>query len=167
MSYQNRRASKSSIRDLVLTNIVTGCACIFNRALRDKALACKDASAVIMHDWWLALAARLFGKLIFLETAEILYRQHGGNRLGASNKKTLKYIKCKAARVKESLSATYRQTDELINTFSDEIPPKTKAFLEGYASLDKSCRLQRLRFYKRHGMSKGNFFETAALYLLG
>ena len=35
-----------------------------------------------MHDWWLAILAAAFGKIGFVETPTILYRQHGSNQVG-------------------------------------------------------------------------------------
>ena len=36
-----------------------------------------------MHDWWLALTATAFGKLIFIDEPLVNYRQHGSNTIGA------------------------------------------------------------------------------------
>lgn len=38
---------------------------------------------VMMHDWWIALAAATFGIIDCVDEALILYRQHGGNEMGA------------------------------------------------------------------------------------
>ena len=36
-----------------------------------------------MHDWWLALVASAFGKISYIESALVLYRQHDNNAVGA------------------------------------------------------------------------------------
>ncbi len=62
-------------------NFVTGCTMVINRALKEKALPFpKD---IIMHDYWLALSAAMCGKIGFVATPTILYRQHGRNTVGA------------------------------------------------------------------------------------
>ncbi len=66
---------------LLCQNQVTGCACLINRAL--LALACPVPSQILMHDWWVALIASAAGKIGFIPTPMVLYRQHGGNVLGA------------------------------------------------------------------------------------
>ena len=66
---------------LALTNVVTGCTAMVNRALLDRALPIPPEA--LMHDWWLALVASRFGAIGWLPQPTVLYRQHGGNVLGA------------------------------------------------------------------------------------
>ena len=66
---------------LALTNVVTGCTAMVNRALLDQALPIPPEA--LMHDWWLALVASGFGAIGWLPQLRVLYRQHGGNVLGA------------------------------------------------------------------------------------
>lgn len=66
---------------LLCQNQVTGCACLINRAL--LALASNVPANVLMHDWWLALLAAAAGKIGFVPLQLVMYRQHGGNVLGA------------------------------------------------------------------------------------
>ena len=44
-----------------------------------------------MHDWWIALVAAAFGKIDYIETPTVLYRQHSRNDTGA-NKWGINYI---------------------------------------------------------------------------
>lgn len=68
--------------DLVLTNVVTGCTALINRVLLQKALPIPVEA--LMHDWWLALVASALGQIGLVERPGVLYRQHGGNVLGAN-----------------------------------------------------------------------------------
>jgi len=67
--------------DLALTNVVTGCTALLNRALLHKALPIPPEA--LMHDWWLALVASAFGEIALVKAPGVLYRQHGSNVLGA------------------------------------------------------------------------------------
>lgn len=67
--------------DLALTNVVTGCTVLANRALLDKALPIPTKA--LMHDWWLALVASVFGRIDLLPRPTVQYRQHEANLLGA------------------------------------------------------------------------------------
>jgi len=67
--------------DLALTNVVTGCTALLNRALLQKALPIPPEA--LMHDWWLALVASAFGQIALVEEPGLLYRQHSSNVLGA------------------------------------------------------------------------------------
>ena len=77
---------------LIFQNIVVGCTSAGNRALIEKSglLVAEHNDAVVMHDWWLALTACVFGKLTYVDTKTILYRQHGKNHLGVK-RLNLKY----------------------------------------------------------------------------
>lgn len=71
----------SSFNRLLVQNCVTGCSMMINRALADLV---KDIPAESkMHDWWLALVASAFGKIVAVNRPSILYRQHSQNTLGA------------------------------------------------------------------------------------
>ncbi len=65
---------------LMFRNAVTGCAALVNRALLEHAL---PFPRVAMHDWWLAQCAALFGEIVFVGEATVLYRQHRTNVFGA------------------------------------------------------------------------------------
>ena len=65
-------------------NCVTGCTMMINQRLKDTLrLEQTDFNKVYLHDWWIALFASAFGKLIYLNQPTILYRQHGNNVEGS------------------------------------------------------------------------------------
>lgn len=62
-------------------NVVTGCTTCFNRALLEVATPVPDA--VVMHDHWLGLCAKVFGEWHYIDEPLVRYRQHGSNAVGA------------------------------------------------------------------------------------
>ncbi|WP_299769354.1 glycosyltransferase family 2 protein [uncultured Pseudoteredinibacter sp.] len=68
----------------LINSSVTGCTMLFNRQLLDRSLPIPEEA--VMHDWWLALIAQAFGKIVFIRQPTIQYRQHGANTLGAKQK---------------------------------------------------------------------------------
>lgn len=44
-------------------------------------------SKIIMHDYWAALIAKVFGKIGFVNEPTMYYRQHGNNSVGAKDAK--------------------------------------------------------------------------------
>ena len=82
VAYQGLDTARNGFIDLAMSNLVTGCAALFNAALARRALPIP--SEAIMHDWWLALTASAFGRLVFSGEATVRYRQHGANTIGAS-----------------------------------------------------------------------------------
>jgi hypothetical protein len=71
------------LRALLFHNCVTGCTALANRALLERALPIPERA--MMHDWWLGQCAAAFGNLVFLDTATLLYRQHGNNAVGSQS----------------------------------------------------------------------------------
>ncbi len=70
----------TSVEHLVARNFVTGCTLLMNRKAMDLVLPFPDQ--VVMHDWWIGLRVKRFGRLVPLAQQTILYRQHGRNEVG-------------------------------------------------------------------------------------
>lgn len=66
---------------LLYNNVVTGCTTCFNRALLEVATPVPDA--VVMHDHWLGLCAKVLGVWQYIDEPLVRYRQHGSNAVGA------------------------------------------------------------------------------------
>ena len=81
INYQGLEIERNSFPNLVISNLVTGCTALINQSLAEKALPIPENA--IMHDWWLALVATAFGKLVYLNIPLVHYRQHGNNAIGA------------------------------------------------------------------------------------
>lgn len=64
---------------LLVENDVTGNSMMFNQSLLDIYFEPTDA---VMHDWYLAILANVFGHMSYLEESLTLYRQHQSNALG-------------------------------------------------------------------------------------
>lgn len=77
---------------LVYKNCVTGCTMLFNRKALNVSLP--TSCNAIMHDWWVALnVLKNNGKVSFLHTKDIFYRQHGMNSVGAKSFSWIKLIR--------------------------------------------------------------------------
>lgn len=72
-----------SLNRLLVQNTVTGCAMGINRAL--ASIGAPIPGQALMHDWWLALVAKLTGHILVLKESTLLYRQHANNTLGAKS----------------------------------------------------------------------------------
>lgn len=89
--YQKINPSENSYADIVTKNVLTGCACIFNRRALDLAFPMPEKS--LLHDWWLALVVSRCGRLEFLSDPYVLYRQHSDNVVGAREANIFSVIK--------------------------------------------------------------------------
>jgi hypothetical protein len=90
---------------ILFHNIVTGCTIIMNRKLLEVSLPFPDK--VTMHDHWIAICAVFAGKIALLNEATILYRQHGGNQIGAPAQSTF----YKLTHLREFVSKFYMHTE--------------------------------------------------------
>lgn len=72
-----------SLGKLAIQNSVVGCTTLFNKALVDKAMP--FPACCLMHDWWLALCANYYGKIIYYKHSMQCYRQHKSNTVGAKS----------------------------------------------------------------------------------
>jgi len=91
MHYQGLEPAKNQFGQILFCNLVTGCTALINDALAKKSLPIPEKA--IMHDWWLALVASAFGKLVFIDQQLVEYRQHSANTLGAIEKASHRSLK--------------------------------------------------------------------------
>ncbi|MEZ5701548.1 MAG: glycosyltransferase family 2 protein [Burkholderiaceae bacterium] len=79
--YQGLQTHRSSLAAQVLSNTLTGCTSLMNRALLETGLPVSPDA--IMHDWWLSMVASALGCRRYLDQSLIDYRQHASNAIGA------------------------------------------------------------------------------------
>lgn len=82
--YQGLQTGRPSLAAQALSNTLTGCTSLMNRALLETGLPVP--AEAIMHDWWLSLVASALGVRTYLDRALIDYRQHEHNAIGAKAK---------------------------------------------------------------------------------
>lgn len=152
---------------LLTQNYVTGCTVMINRALKEKCGTIPPSC--IMHDWWLALVAVLFGKIICLKNPTILYRQHSGNQVGAKSAYGVAFIKRKLAtldKVRENYSATYTQAAALIDCYRNVLSAEHRHILEVYCSMQNMNKINRIRIIRKYDFKKGTRLRVIGQYLL-
>lgn len=74
------RAWNTGFDRLVRGNVVTGATLAFRAAFRERALPLPPG---VDHDAWLALVIAATSRLVPVPEPLVLYRQHGGNQIGA------------------------------------------------------------------------------------
>lgn len=142
-------ADINNVSNMMIGNVVTGCASIMNEALRDLAAPIPDEAVV--HDWWIAASASTCGKATFLDRPTVLYRQHGDNSMGAVPyyKKSLlqlirDFIHHYQAK-KDDLSAAYRQAAALRNRHEDRMAMDERHMVERFLAMRDHNIVWRLR----------------------
>lgn len=84
------RTRRTGLRNLLLRNSVTGMTATFTRTLAALSLPFPPQAGVhYYHDLWLALLAQATGGIAEVDEALVDYRQHGGNVMGALDRRRL------------------------------------------------------------------------------
>lgn len=156
---------KLDLAHILMENKLLGCTMLFNRPLKNMLTTIPDRAR--MHDWWIAIAAAAFGKIGYLETADILYRQHGGNAIG--NQSFGKYVKKRISAIseqKETLRRTELQAENFFEIYKARLPEKAGCILYKFAYIN-SCGwlVRRIRLF-RYGYLKSGFIRNLGLFLL-
>lgn len=120
------------IRSAVCESVLTGCTMAINRQM--AALVRRGwPLSLPMHDWWLYLLAASTGTIVFDPEPTILYRQHGGNVIGAE----ASGLAGIAARMRVLHRAPRHQRSDqlraLIARFDDVITPAARLVLDPLA----------------------------------
>ena len=164
--YQKLDPERTGFGDLLIQSVVSGCTMMMNRACVEKAMQGFNPDNIIMHDWWCSLVAARFGRISYLDEAPILYRQHGGNSIGAKAIADPRYIMRRIAcgkEIKRTLELTRRQALEFAETYG--LGPEDIA--SRYSAVGSEGKRSRLRFYRSHNIRKHGFVRNCGLILFG
>lgn len=145
ISTVNADYSKTKLKNQIVQNTLTGCTAMYNRSLSE--LITIEPSYMVMHDWWIMLIASTFGKIDYVDTATILYRQHQKNVVGTKNMKSLKFI-IKLSRnstlIKQALNNSYLQAKAFYDVYGHKMEQKDRKLVKKYAGLinkNKWCKI--------------------------
>jgi len=133
-----------SLNQQLVLNMNAGCTMMVNKYLCDLAKRKCNVDNVLMHDSWVTLIACVFGKNEFVDEPLIMYRQHGGNSIGAKNVSSFSYRLKKLFDVKNiriSNMAHIKEIKEFYNTFKDDIVNEEyRRILAGFSALENKSR---------------------------
>lgn len=164
--YQGLDCTNLKLNRALIQNVVTGCTMMVNGVLRDEMMKAQDYTDVLMHDWWALLIATRFGKVAFVETATILYRQHGNNGVGAQNANSFIYkIKrmLQGEEIKQSLVNTRNQAAYFATVYDEP----EESLIKRYADLGNKKKVARLKFYKKNDVKKSTRAKNIGLMIWG
>lgn len=119
-----------------LYNCMTGCTIISRKNWIDKVLPFPTNSKYVIHDYWIGLIIALNGKVGYLDTPYILYRQHGTNQVG-TKKASKQYNELKKVRdmsidIRIGTFETYVMHEEI---FDEKLRKQNKKALEYFKML--------------------------------
>ncbi len=151
---------------LLMQNITTGCTMMINRKLKNKALEVKDPYHMIMHDWWIALCASHFGKMVFIEEPLTLYRQHVTNNVGAKNPYNPSYIVKKIFSGNET-KKVFEQTRAQARLFKETYRLSNQSLIGQYGNLSFHTKAARWAFYTKYKMWRKSLPRKLTMLIYG
>lgn len=167
MKMQKLNPEYKTLNRLLAQNNVTGCTVMINKSLKKMI---KNVPDVIMHDWWIALTAAAFGKIIFYPTPTVLYRQHDNNEVGVKDVSSKFYIKDKLSNIdniKLSIKDTYNQTQAFLNAYNEDLSEESLKIAQEYIKLESANRVKKIYSMLKNGFLKNGFLRKLGQMCFG
>lgn len=121
-------------------NCVTGCTMMINQKLKSILhIGDTNFDKIYLHDWWIAMIASAFGKLIYVKEPTILYRQHSNNVEGSKDNNLRSLIR-RALHLEgdqEGMLKIFTMDQEFRRIFGNKIQGIDCRYLLGYTNLLK------------------------------
>ena len=157
--FQNINPKRTEFKDILMQNNVTGCATIFNLALRKKIMKNDN---IQIHDWWLALIASKFGEVHYLRESTIQYRQHKSNSIGAKKYSLLTKNPIKTLR--ENIKSIQSQSEAFLDGYSEALTHKEKELLKNLSSFSNLTFFQKRKVLLVNKLRKQGLLRIIAFY---
>ncbi|MCI9377550.1 MAG: glycosyltransferase family 2 protein [Eubacterium sp.] len=163
VSYRNRR--KTGLGNALVENIFMGCTEVFNRSLLEL-VSSHQPKGEGWHDWWLYLTASAFGKAVYDRNAYILYRQHGGNRLGMQKSWSQRW-RNRFSHFQQLRHSLNRQAVQFLKAFDAKYPDKDLVWLLAHYRESPGLRLRLIAEKRIYRQQKMDDLTYRLLFLLG
>jgi glycosyltransferase involved in cell wall biosynthesis len=167
----NRRLSRGikrpvSFRHALVQNVAGGNTMMLNRtAINLCGAASSEARKLVVHDWWLyQIITGVGGRVIFDMTPLLLYRQHGGNLIGAN-----RGLEAKKKRLLMLFSGRFRRWNTInikaLMASSHRLTPENRALLQIFAQDRNGPLWRRVSMVWRIGLYRQGLQGSLSLYL--
>ena len=149
-----------------------GSTMLVNRALLNLALPVPDRAPY--QDWWLALVAAAFGRLIAIPDRTILYRRHSHNATGdpystktaAALRRALAAPGSARARMRDIVGGSSAIAGAFLERYRANMMPQDATAFESLANLFTLPPLERRRAILRHGLWFRSRLKNVAMLTL-
>lgn len=165
-AFQSISPERNTLRNVVVQNNVTGCTAMYNRALAEEIDEVPEV--LVMHDWWIALLAAALGRTGFVARPTMLYRQHGGNSVGAKDARSAGFLVNKfknRAVVRRNYIESFSQAACFLKQYGSLLTEDQRALLADYASLLNAGKLKKIRILIKNRFYKNTLFRTLGQFV--
>lgn len=160
----------STFNRLLVQNTVTGCTMMINQAL--KKIISDIPNEVMMHDWWIALIAAAFGKIVSLKEPSIFYRQHSKNSVGA---KKMNLLACMArayhqiykTNLAQKLQMKRLKQAQVFNHFyGEQLKLKDRQILRAFLGTEYASWWKKKYYFFRYRFFRNGLLRNVISFLL-
>lgn len=147
MHYSRIDPYNLSLQRLLAQNSVNGCTALMNRPLVDLVNLTPPETYVRMHDRWVALVAAGLGRIVYVDDASMLYRQHSANAVGAARHPLARLEDF--ARYRQSMLESIKAAQSFTRVYGQLLPDDAARVAAAYGELARVGRLKRLAILLR------------------
>lgn len=157
--YQKIGVHDNRFSHYLVENNITGNTVMVNRAFMDFLKYVPEEC--VMHDWWLGLLASCFGRITYIDRPLVLYRQHGGNQMGAKSG-IEQYAKRLHSResVRENYRKMFAQAKIFLKLYGAEMPREQRRVLEHFTQLPEKNRIVKIYTVWKYKLMKSTHMRT-------
>ena len=156
---------KPSFRNALVQSIAGGNTMVMNRpAFELLVRAARLSGPVVSHDWWAyQVVAGAGGRVIYDPEPSLLYRQHGGNTVGAGVG-----LRAKAERAHRLLRGEFRRYTDMnlkaLENIRDLLTAENRALVDHLSQARKAPLPSRLASLRKIGIYRQTAAGTLALW---
>lgn len=156
------------LNEILIQNFVTGCTMMMNRPMATLMSRVEDCDRILMHDWVASILATSVGKVAFVDTPTMLYRQHEINSVGAKKYGLALFIsKLKEAKMRQALVDTTVQAGVIADLYQDILESEIYEFIRQYGTIWEKNKVQRIRFYLKNRVLKKGLPRKVCQLIVG
>ncbi len=119
-----------------------------------------------MHDYWLAILAAACGKVAFIDTKTMYYRQHGHNSLGGAYHLNPAKILKLPEKCNHDLTRRARQAAAFLEQYKDVLPSIAQEKIMAFSKLPGCSYQEKLRILNKYHLWGSKFLTNVELLIL-
>ncbi len=158
---------RTDLAHMLMENKLIGCTVMVNAALRKVLQGSTLPKQARYHDWWIGLIAASFGKIGFVKESTLYYRQHGDNVVGDTG--FLAYLMNRITKLylqKEALQELYRQAEEFLALYGNQLSSENKEIIMNFVHLPKANFLHRRLALLHYGYLKTGIVRNIGIFII-